>query len=262
VAYGTTAFGGVETEVGVTVGSGQEVGSERNVGEDGGYPLAVDPIPWWKRIVDIACILLTLPAIVGVGLLVAGWILATGTGSVFYRQTRVGRGGKPFTMLKFRTMVEDAETAIHEDHVRRLMESGEVMTKLDVSGDSRIIPGGAFLRATGLDEIPQFLNVWHGEMSLVGPRPCTPKELEGYKDSHKRRFSVMPGMTGYWQVGGKNRTTFEQMIEMDLHYIARMGLFYDLALIMVTVPAILLGLGETAVAIRRRSASLKTQAPK
>jgi exopolysaccharide production protein ExoY len=121
-------------------------------------------------------------------------------------------------MLKFRTMEINVETRSHEAYFQNLINSNYPMTKLDVSGDPRIISGGRFLRALGLDELPQLLNVLRKEMSLIGPRPCTPVEWKGYKSWQQERFNVLPGITGYWQVNGKNRTTFRQMIEMDIYY--------------------------------------------
>jgi lipopolysaccharide/colanic/teichoic acid biosynthesis glycosyltransferase len=115
-------------------------------------------------------------------------------------------------------MEVNVETRSHEAHFQQLIKADCPMTKLDVSGDPRIIFGGRILRALGLDELPQLLNVLRKEMSLVGPRPCTPVELEWYESWQHERFNALPGLTGYWQVNGKNRTTFLQMIEMDVYY--------------------------------------------
>ena len=114
------------------------------------------------------------------------------------------------------------------------------MEKIDAASDSRMIPGGKLLRATGLDELPQLLNVFRGEMSLVGPRPCVPYEYELYRPQHRGRFAAVPGLTGLWQVSGKNRTTFEQMIGLDLQYIRRKSWWLDLT-IMLRTPAVILG---------------------
>jgi len=112
------------------------------------------------------------------------------------------------------------------------------MVKLDVHGDSRIIPCGSLLRMAGLDELPQFINVLLGEMSVVGPRPCLPYEYEKYLPWQKERFNTLPGLTGYWQVNGKNLTTFTEMIQMDIHYARNLGLWLDLEIIAKTIPAI------------------------
>jgi lipopolysaccharide/colanic/teichoic acid biosynthesis glycosyltransferase len=113
------------------------------------------------------------------------------------------------------------------------------MTKLDARSDPRLIPFGAALRATGLDELPQILNVLRGEMSIVGPRPCIPYEYELYEPWHRRRFDAVPGLTGLWQVSGKNRTTFDQMIRLDIDYAERASLWLDLTIMLKTLPALI-----------------------
>jgi lipopolysaccharide/colanic/teichoic acid biosynthesis glycosyltransferase len=142
-------------------------------------------------------------------------------------------------ILKFRSMKVNSATKMHESHVEQLIQTNRPMTKMDAAGDARMIPGGWILRATGLDEIPQIFNVLRGEMSLVGPRPCIPKEFDCYKPEQKRRVEAPPGLTGLWQVNGKNRLTFTQMIEWDLKYRDTMSLRTDVMIILRTVPAIL-----------------------
>jgi lipopolysaccharide/colanic/teichoic acid biosynthesis glycosyltransferase len=112
------------------------------------------------------------------------------------------------------------------------------MEKLD-NNDSRIIPGGRLLRKACLDELPQLINVIRGEMSLVGPRPCIPYEAEEYLQWHKNRFNILPGLTGLWQVSGKNKLTFKQMVRLDISYISNMSLWQDIKIILLTIPAIL-----------------------
>ena len=124
------------------------------------------------------------------------------------------------------------------------MEANGPMTKLDALGDYRIIRGGRILRATALDELPQFLDVLRGEMSLVGPRPCTPQEFERYKEWQYERVNAPPGLTGYWQVNGKNKTTFTDMINMDIFYAKNMSVWLDLAIIVKTLPTVVLQLLE------------------
>ena len=119
------------------------------------------------------------------------------------------------------------------------------MTKLDGVADPRIIPGGRCLRAMGLDELPQLINVLRGEMSLVGPRPSTQNEHELYTDQQKRRAAVLPGLTGYWQVSGKNKLTFQQMIDLDLQYVDKMSPGLDLAIVVATIPAMMLQFMES-----------------
>jgi lipopolysaccharide/colanic/teichoic acid biosynthesis glycosyltransferase len=172
-------------------------------------------------------------------LFIMATIRISSAGPIFYRQERVGFRGRPFMIFKFRSMKVHAQTSQHELHYERLMRDGEPMTKLD-GGDTRIIPLGRLLRATGLDELPQLFNVLRGEMSLVGPRPCTPLEFEKYEEWQRERVNAHPGLTGYWQVNGKNRTTFQQMIEMDLFYAKKASVRLDLW-IMVKTPAALFG---------------------
>lgn len=140
-------------------------------------------------------------------------------------------------LFKFRTMRVNVETRTHEDYFAQLMSAECPMTKLD-SADERLIRGGRFLRASGLDELPQIFNVLRGEMSLVGPRPCLPKECERYEEWQLKRFDTLPGLTGYWQVNGKNRTTFREMIMMDLFYVRHSSLWLDLKVIFKTFPTL------------------------
>jgi len=129
-------------------------------------------------------------------------------------------------------------------------KSGAPMTKLDGKRDSRLIAGGWLLRATGLDELPQLINVWRREMSFVGPRPCLPYEYEKYEAWHRKRFHAVPGLTGLWQVSGKNRTSFEQMIRLDIRYAEKQSLLLDLWIIALTPTALVTQIADTAVARR------------
>jgi lipopolysaccharide/colanic/teichoic acid biosynthesis glycosyltransferase len=141
--------------------------------------------------------------------------------------------------LKFRTMKVNADTGVHQDHLRRLMTTNQPTQKLDVAGDKRLIVGGMWLRAAGVDELPQLYNVLRGDMSLVGPRPCTPYEFELYTEVQKQRCHAPPGLTGLWQISGKNKTTFGEMMDLDLKYAREQSLWLDLKIIVLTVPAIL-----------------------
>jgi lipopolysaccharide/colanic/teichoic acid biosynthesis glycosyltransferase len=136
-------------------------------------------------------------------------------------------------------MKVNAETSCHERHFATLIDGNAPMTKLDSTGDPRLIPFGRFLRATGLDELPQIFNVFRGEMSLVGPRPCLPYEFQRYERWQQDRVNAAPGLTGYWQVNGKNKTTFAEMIDMDIYYSKNMSLGLDLAIMFRTIPAII-----------------------
>jgi lipopolysaccharide/colanic/teichoic acid biosynthesis glycosyltransferase len=212
-------------------------------------------VPNWKRILDVTFILLTLLLWLPVVALIALWIKIVCPGPILFRQERVGRGGRLFMMLKFRTMNANVETTVHERHFEQLMQTDRPMTKLDAAGDPRIIRGGRLLRATGLDELPQLFNVLRGEMSLVGPRPCTLKEFRRYQPSQQIRVNAAPGLTGYWQVNGKNKTTFTEMINLDIFYTKNMSLRLDLAIILKTLPAILGQVLEGRAARTARSAN-------
>lgn len=193
----------------------------------------------WKRALDMSVILLLLPAILFFGLVAALVIKLGSRGPVLFRQERVGFRGSRFVCLKFRTMKPNAETTSHENHVKELIQGSAPMTKLDSRKDPRLIPFGSMLRSTGLDELPQLINVLRGEMSIVGPRPCLPYEYELYEPWQRRRFDVVPGLTGLWQVSGKNRTTFNEMINLDIEYSERSSFWMDLKIILLTVPALL-----------------------
>ncbi|MGA2243425.1 MAG: sugar transferase [Verrucomicrobiota bacterium] len=197
-------------------------------------------LPRWKRALDISAILLALPLLlplaVGIGLI----IRLVSSGPVLFKQERVGYRGRRFMCLKFRTMHCGAETITHQGHLEQLMESNVPMTKMDATGDSRIIPLGRLLRSSGLDELPQLMNVLRGEMSLVGPRPCLAYEAARYLPWQLERFNALPGLTGLWQVKGKNRTTFTRMMQLDIEYTRTKSLALDLKIILKTAPALLI----------------------
>ena len=196
-------------------------------------------LPTWKRASDIFLVFLILPLIAFFAGIVYYWIQAVSPGNVIFRQTRIGCGGKPIIIYKFRSMNLEASVNVHETHVEHLIKSNLPMTKLDKVGDSRLIKGGRFIRNSGLDELPQFINVLRGEMSLVGPRPCLPKEFDLYDESQRHRFCVQPGITGLWQVNRTDTTTFREMIKMDDDYVDRNCLLMDLKIILKTPLALL-----------------------
>jgi lipopolysaccharide/colanic/teichoic acid biosynthesis glycosyltransferase len=172
-------------------------------------------------------------------MLIVAVIVKVGSGGpALFRQQRVGVRGRRFTCLKFRTMAREADTSVHEGYCQRLIDSDLPMEKLDAQGDRRLIPFGRQLRACGLDELPQVVNVIRGEMSLVGPRPCLPCEYEKHLPWQKERFNTLPGLTGLWQVSGKNTTTFNEMIRLDLRYNQEKSLWLDLKIMFRTVPAL------------------------
>jgi lipopolysaccharide/colanic/teichoic acid biosynthesis glycosyltransferase len=196
-------------------------------------------VPRWKRVFDITCVLVTLPVWLPLIILVMAWIVIASRGPVFFRQERVGYRRRPFMLFKFRTMHVNAETQTHAEYFFRLMEEDCPMTKLDAAGDPRLITGGRFLRASGLDELPQIFNVLWGQMSLVGPRPCLPHEFKHYGAWQQERVNAPPGLTGYWQVSGKNKTTFSEMIAMDIFYARNMSVWLDVKIILKTIPALI-----------------------
>ena len=209
----------------------------------------VVPIPRWKRLLDVGLILLALPVWLPLMLLLMAWTKIVSRGPVFYRQERVGHGARRFMLFKFRTMHVNAQTRTHEEYFAQLMQVDLPMTKLDATGDSRLIRCGRFLRASGLDELPQLFNVLRGDMSLVGPRPCLPNEYQRYGPADRERLNALPGLTGYWQVNGKNHTTFKEMIGMDIFYARNLSVWLDFKIMFKTVPALIAQMVET----RRRS---------
>jgi exopolysaccharide production protein ExoY len=206
--------------------------------------------PFWKYPLDVTYILLSLPIWLPLMICVIVWIKIISPGPIFFRQERVGFRGRHFTIFKFRTMEVNVETQSHELYLQQLISADCPMTKLDASGDPRIIFGGRILRATGLDELPQLFNVLRTEMSLVGPRPCTPSEFQSYKTWQQERLSAVPGLTGYWQVNGKNKTTFTEMVEMDIHYARNLSVWLDLAILLKTFPAIIAQILESRIPTR------------
>jgi exopolysaccharide production protein ExoY len=213
-------------------------------------------LPGWKRALDFAIILVALPLILPLGLVLTAIIRLSSKGPVLFQQRRVGYRGKTFMCLKFRTMHCGAETLSHKGHLQHLMQSDAPMIKMDSSGDSRIIPFGRWIRASGLDELPQLLNVLIGEMSIVGPRPCVPYEAESYLPWQRERFDALPGLTGLWQVSGKNRTTFTQMMQFDIEYARTKNLWLDLKIIFLTPWALLVQLLD----LRRQTKTPRTAA--
>jgi exopolysaccharide production protein ExoY len=208
-------------------------------------------LPIWKRFLDLAIVSALLPLWLPVMIFVAIWVAVTSPGPVFYRQPRIGFKARRFMLVKFRTMKVNAETHIHEAYLEHLIVSDRPMIKLDMTGDPRLILGGRFLRATGLDELPQLFNVLKGEMSLVGPRPCTVGEFESYAPAQRARVNALPGLTGLWQVNGKNRTTFREMIEMDIFYARNICFSLDIKIILRTLPALVVQFYEIVQPISR-----------
>ncbi|HET7625798.1 MAG TPA: sugar transferase [Verrucomicrobiae bacterium] len=195
-------------------------------------------MPLWKRSLDIFCVLITSPVWLPLMAIISAVIKSLSPGPALFRQERIGFLGKRFVCFKFRTMRVNADTSVHAGHLQNLIGSNLPMKKLDAA-DPRVIPGGRILRALGLDELPQLFNVLRGDMSLVGPRPCVPYEYEQYTETHRQRCKAVPGLTGLWQVSGKNNTTFEEMIQLDIYYAENKSLALDLEIIFKTIPAII-----------------------
>ena len=217
-------------------------------------------VPGWKRGLDIALVLLVLPLLLPLALFIAIVIRLVSSGPVLFKQERVGLLGQRFMCFKFRTMFVGADTTVHQGHFSRLMESDAPMVKLDTNGDPRLIPFGLLLRSSGLDELPQIMNVLRGEMSLVGPRPCLPCEFEKYLPWQKERFNTVPGLTGLWQVSGKNRTTFIEMIQLDIQYARKKSVWLDLKIILKTIPALVGQIQDTRKMGRAHSRRGQTDA--
>jgi lipopolysaccharide/colanic/teichoic acid biosynthesis glycosyltransferase len=197
-----------------------------------------------KRLIDVvlasACLCLLAP------LLIAVWMLVrmTTPGKALFRQTRVGRYGRPFVMYKFRTMQVDCPDDIHRDYVRKLLLSdqppvGGERGLYKLEQDPRVTRIGKFLRRTSLDELPQLINVLCGQMSLVGPRPALPWEAVLFEPTHHRRFLVPPGITGLWQVRGRSTLTMRQGLDLDIEYVEKQSFFLDLVILLKTVGVVL-----------------------
>ena len=197
-----------------------------------------------KRLLDLAvataCLALLSP-LLGI---VAVLIRLTTPGPALFRQIRLGKDSSPFLLYKFRTMYADSPDDLHREYVRKLLTQEEPpdggrsgVYKLE--HDDRITPIGRLIRRTSIDELPQLLNVIRGDMSLVGPRPALPWEAEMLDTGHFARFSVPPGLTGLWQVSGRNTLTMKQGLELDVEYVRRQGLALDLWILLKTIPVVL-----------------------
>jgi len=218
------------------------------------------PLPMWKRFQDIICILLSLPILLPIMLTIVVWIRLVSSGPALFRQERIGVNGTRFILYKFRSMKMNCGTIRHEKHFENLVLTKTQMTKLDLLSDSRLISGGYLLRAAGLDELPQLFNVLKGEMSLVGPRPCLPAEYNYFSPSHRKRFQALPGLTGMWQVSGKNESTFEEMNMLDTEYVRTVSPILDLEIMMRTPWALFRQVCHASQ--RRRSTQKRTMALK
>lgn len=203
-----------------------------------------------KRAIDVVGSALLLVFCAPLFAVVALAVKLSSPGPVFFRQERVGQYGRPFTFLKFRSMYVNNDDSTHREYVGKLIagraermpSSGDTAGVFKLACDRRITPAGRFLRGTSLDELPQFLNVLMGDMSLVGPRPPIPYELEAYEIWHRRRLlQVKPGITGLWQVMGRSRVAFDEMVRLDLHYASTWSPWLDFKIMMRTPAAVIKG---------------------
>lgn len=204
-----------------------------------------------KRSIDVLGSLLAILVLAPVFLLLAAIIKLTSSGPILFRQTRIGQHGRPFTFLKFRSMYANNDAKIHQEYVTKLIAGQGELKQVDgkqgafkLTNDPRITAVGRFIRRTSLDELPQFFNVLSGQMSLVGPRPPVPYEYEAYDIWHRHRLmEVKPGITGLWQVTGRSRTTFDEMVRLDLKYASSWSILMDLKILFQTPIAVVSGDG-------------------
>jgi lipopolysaccharide/colanic/teichoic acid biosynthesis glycosyltransferase len=194
-----------------------------------------------KRIIDVAASAAALLLLSPVFFMIAALVKISSPGPVFFRQKRLGLLGREFSFLKFRTMYANNDPSIHQDYVKKLIQNQHKDSKcFKIQNDPRVTRIGRFLRKSSLDELPQFINVLKGEMSLVGPRPPIPYEMETYQGWHKRRvLEIRPGITGLWQVYGRSRTNFDEMVRLDIRYINEQSAWLDTKILLQTPRAVL-----------------------
>jgi lipopolysaccharide/colanic/teichoic acid biosynthesis glycosyltransferase len=193
------------------------------------------------RVLDLVVALVMLIVLTPLLIVIVIGIKLESRGPVLFRQQRIGRDHRPFRVTKFRTMVHGADTDVHRKHVLALIDSGAPAPKL--TADARVTRFGGWLRRTSLDELPQLWNVIRGEMSLVGPRPPIPYEVDHYPPHWHARFAVKPGVTGLWQVSGRSEVSLERMIELDIEYARKQTVWLNVWILLRTVPAVLTGRG-------------------
>ena len=212
-----------------------------------------------KRVLDVTIVLFSLILLLPLLMMIAIIIKLDSSGPAIFIQERVGArrvkiNGRTqwvvqtFPFFKFRTMRTDVDSKVHEEYMKAYIagdesklaeQDGKSATSYKLTGDPRVTRVGKFLRATSLDELPQLWNVLRGDMSLVGPRPPIPYEVEVYRKEHFARFAALPGITGLWQVSGRCETTFEEMIQLDLEYIEMKSIRQDMKILFKTIPAVI-----------------------
>lgn len=203
---------------------------------------------WAKRVLDVIFTLLILLPLCMVIVLVAIAIRLETEGPVFFRQRRVGQNGVEFNIYKFRSMYHNSDDSLHRQVITKYLANQALNSDIEtprykLSNDPRVTKVGRLIRKTSIDELPQFFNVLRGEMSLVGPRPPVPYEVELYSPREHLRLCGKPGLTGTWQVYGRSRVSFESMVEMDIQYLRQQSLLQDIKLIFLTIPVMIFGRG-------------------
>ncbi|MCE5315381.1 MAG: sugar transferase [Armatimonadota bacterium] len=204
-----------------------------------------------KRILDIIAVSVCLILAAPLAGIVALLIKLSSPGPVLFKQTRIGRGGKEFTFYKFRSMRVGCDDTSHRQYIKLFIEGDEEGLKkfhsgkkiYKMTGDDRVTAVGKFLRRTSLDELPQLLNVFKGDMSMVGPRPHIPYEVDLYQDWHRRRLQGLPGITGWWQIHGRSRVTFDESVRMDIWYLEHQSVILDIRIMLRTITKAIVGRG-------------------
>ena len=204
-----------------------------------------------KRALDLVAASIGLLIATPFAAVIALLIRISGPGPVLFKQERVGKNGKTFTFYKFRSMREGCDDATHRNYIKLFIEGKEEELKklqqgkklYKMTSDNRVTLVGKFLRRTSLDELPQLINVFRGEMSMVGPRPHLAYEVDIYKPWHRRRLEGMPGITGWWQIHGRSRVPFDEAVRMDIWYLERQSLILDLRIMLRTLTKATVGRG-------------------
>jgi lipopolysaccharide/colanic/teichoic acid biosynthesis glycosyltransferase len=196
----------------------------------------------YQRIMDCAICVLAAPFAIALGLIIALFIKLDG-GPAFYSQRRIGLGGQPFNCLKFRSMVLDADVRLQEVLACNPLARAEWDDYQKLVQDPRITRIGKLIRATSLDELPQLVNVWRGEMSIVGPRPIMTDQIALYGECFNDYCTLRPGITGLWQIAGRNNCTFAERVRLDMEYARTWSVLRDVRIILLTVPAVIAGSG-------------------
>jgi lipopolysaccharide/colanic/teichoic acid biosynthesis glycosyltransferase len=196
-----------------------------------------------KRTIDIIGALIGLIVFFPVFLIITVIIKMTSPGPVIFKQQRLGKNLRPFTFYKFRSMHHNCDTTIHQSYMQQFIKGNINSDYYKLIGDNRITPFGKFLRKSSLDELPQFWNVLKGDMSLVGPRPVIGYEVNNYKPDYFKRFDVLPGITGLWQINGRSQVSFDESIKMDLVYIDKQSIWFDIKILFKTVIVVIGGTG-------------------